>query len=273
MDNSKNSGEFSWVGSQKHFIDKPDIIQIRHIVLGRFGGNSKAGQSKNEDGCLIWVDEEDDFEFVMILDAHNTAESAELIIDTIEDQKNAIYSILRDAVNPAFKNLQEYILSIFQNSSFKNACKKIQGETACLIAVRKANFLWWFSIGDCLLYLYHPELVALNEYQQNHRSFYEWVGQVNTFELPVPCYTTGCKELRTGKNHIFLTTDGLVECPNTNFDNPIEIFSYFTRQSNENAVQELLSYIQQKDVRDSTTILSWIVDNKLPASKPSNSSD
>lgn len=272
MDNTKSSSEFSWVGSKRHFVDDPDIIQISNIVLGRFGGNSKAGQSKNEDGCLIWVDDLNDFEFVMILDAHNTAESAELVIEAIESHKNVIHSILKKPVNPGFYNLQEYILSIFKNSSFKNACKKIKGETACLITVRKNNFLWWFSIGDCLLYLHHPELAALNEYQQNHRSFYEWVGQVNTFELPVPCYSTGCKELRSGKNHIFLTTDGLVECPNTNFDSPKEIFNYFHRKTNENAVKELLSCIQRKNVRDSTTILSWFVDNKLPANIPSNSS-
>ena len=42
------------------------------------------------------------------------------------------------------------------------------------------------SIGDCILYLNHPELSVLNEYQQNHRSFYEWIGKVNTFELEVP---------------------------------------------------------------------------------------
>ncbi|WP_370452584.1 hypothetical protein [Lysinibacillus sp. SGAir0095] len=49
--------EFKWVGSQANFVDEIDIIKISNISLGRFGGNSMAGQYKNEDGCLIWVDE------------------------------------------------------------------------------------------------------------------------------------------------------------------------------------------------------------------------
>ena len=125
------------------------------------------------------------------------------------------------------------------------------------------------SIGDCILYLNHPELSVLNEYQQNHRSFYEWIGKVNTFELEVPWFSTGRKELWQGRNHIFLTTDGLVECPNVNFVNPIEIFKPFERFTNEESVWTLLNEIKEKNVRDSTTILSWFVDIDKEGSQPS----
>jgi hypothetical protein len=83
---------------------------------------------------------------------------------------------------------------------------------------------------------------------------------VNTFDLPVPCYSTGRKELRKGKNQIFITTDGLTECPNTNFEDPQEIFKPFEVLSNERSVKELLMKVKNKNVRDSTTIISWNVD-------------
>jgi serine/threonine protein phosphatase PrpC len=260
--------ELSWVGSQKDFVDKITIVSIAHVVLGRFGGNSTAGQYKNEDGCIIWVNEKFDYEFVVLLDAHQTAESAKLVVTTINNMKNEIIDILTRPVNESFNELSQLLLSTFQSESFKHACKSVQGETAFLCAVRKSKYLWWFSVGDCLLHVNHPELSALHEYQQNHRSFYEWIGRVNTFELEVPCYSTGRKELRKGRNHLFLTTDGLTECPNTNFDNPKEIFSTFENRSNEDSVRNLLETIQAKNVRDSTTILSWYVDVEVEASQP-----
>lgn len=261
--------EFSWVGSQQCFIDNINIHKIQHIVLGRFGGNKAAGQYKNEDGCVIWVDENMDWEFVILLDAHQTVESAELVISTFETQKDAIKNILSLSIYDSFEGISELILTTFKSKWFKEACQSIQGETACLFAVRKGKFLWWLSIGDCALYLFHPELTALNEYQQNHRSFYEWVGRVNTFDLPVPCYSEGRKELRKGKNHLLLTTDGLIECPNANFENSKEILKTFEACSNGDGVIHLMQEIKDKNVRDSTTIISWFVDIESDASQPS----
>lgn len=71
--------KFFWVGSQKDFIDKKDVLSIDRVTLARFGGNSSAGQYKNEDGCMILVGQ--DWELAVILDAHYSAESAELIIN------------------------------------------------------------------------------------------------------------------------------------------------------------------------------------------------
>ncbi|MEH7124240.1 protein phosphatase 2C domain-containing protein [Bacillus sp. JJ1773] len=261
--------EYSWVGSKESFVDKINIHRIKHVVLGRFGGNKTAGQYKNEDGCVIWVDEKMDWEFVILLDAHQTAESAELVISTFEAQKHAIKDILSLSINESFDSLSKLILTTFKSQWFKEACQNIQGETACLFVMRKGKFLWWLSIGDCALYLFHPELSALNEFQQNHRSFYEWVGRVNTFDLPVPCFSEGRKELRKGKNHLFLTTDRLIECPNTNFEKPKEIFKPFETRSNDESVKQLLEEIRGKKVRDSTTIISWFVQIASNGSLPS----
>ena len=82
--------EYSWVGSEENFVDEINIHEIQNIVLGRFGGNSAAGQYKNEDGCIIWVSEKLDWEFVVLLDAHQTAESAELVVETIQSLRDEI---------------------------------------------------------------------------------------------------------------------------------------------------------------------------------------
>jgi len=263
--------EYQWVGSQKTFVDEIDILQTdNNMILGRFGGNSSAGQYKNEDGCLIWTDQDNNWEFVIILDAHNSAQSAELVINTFKSNKESINKFLMLESNEAFINIKEHILGIFCGHKFKAACEKIVGETACLIVLRKENYLWWFSIGDCVLHLNHPDLSSLGEYQQNHRSFYEWIGQKSTFNKKVPCYSSGTKELRKGENHIFLTTDGLIECPNTTFNLPETIFEKFVGLSNKNGVKELLEIIKTRNVRDSTTIISWKIINNKNATMPSD---
>ncbi|MCT6923012.1 hypothetical protein [Metasolibacillus sp.] len=71
--------EFSWCGDQENFVDIINIHHIDSIRIGRFGGNAYAGQYKNEDGCLVWVDEENEWEFAVILDAHNSTESIHVI--------------------------------------------------------------------------------------------------------------------------------------------------------------------------------------------------
>ncbi|WP_226679803.1 protein phosphatase 2C domain-containing protein [Sutcliffiella horikoshii] len=264
--------KLSWVGSKKHFVDEISVMTVgEKIVLGRFGGNSSAGQYKNEDGCLIWCDDKLDWEFVILLDAHFTAESAELVISTIEKNEQRFLDTFTFPVKELFASLSDLVLDIFQSESFIQECENVQGETACLFAFRKDKYLWWFSIGDCLLLLHHSELEQLGEYQQNQRSFYEWVGKESTFHKDVPCYSTGVKELRTGENHIFMTTDGLVECPNTSYSESKNIYRVFQDVDTcAVGVRKLLEDIQLKNVRDSTTVVSWIIQNDKVATIPSD---
>lgn len=263
--------EFRWVGSEQNFIDQPDLQKINDIIIGRFGGNSHAGQYKNEDACMVWANQEEDWEFVMVLDAHKTAESAELIVREFEQNKARLQTILVEPINRLFfKSFEAQIIEIFQNDSFRKACREIQGETACMIVVRKGKFVWWLSIGDCILYLFQDELAVMGQFNLNQRHFYEWVGQVNTFDQPVPCLSSGTKELRKGENHLLVTTDGLVECPGEPYSNPQELAVAFTDISHHEGVQSLLKKIQEYGVRDSTTLVSWKVDVSQPATMPSD---
>ncbi|MBS4207345.1 protein phosphatase 2C domain-containing protein [Bacillus sp. FJAT-50079] len=264
--------EFCWIGSQENFADTPNIFQLNDdIMVGRYGGNSNVGQFKNEDGCLVWLNKKQDWEFAILLDSHNTSESAELILGQFTREKSKIKHVLSMPTNhQMFKRLEELILNMFQSEEFLSACRKVSGETACLIVARKDKFIWWFSVGDCVLYLFHRELAALGQYQLNQRQFYEWIGQINTFELDVPCYTLGMRELRKGENRLFLTTDGLLECPNEPYVNPMNIYHSFSHTKDEESIRFMLNKIKDNEVRDSTTIISWKVAISKEATKPSN---
>lgn len=258
----------SWVGSEKDFVDRWDVLWINHVVVGRFGGNSSAGQTKNEDGCIVWQAE--DWEFAAILDAHKSAESAELVIRTVDYHKEALSQILSFEGHLDCKQLERKLLEIFQSEDFLDACRNVEGETACLLVVRKGNYIWWFSVGDCLVYLFHPDLIAMNQYQLNQRQFYEWIGQVNTFEKAVPCYSSGTRELRKGTNIIFMTTDGLVECPGEPYSNPQNLVATLDEEKLDESISQLLVEIENRNVRDSTTILSWTIEVKEEGSIPSD---
>ncbi|MCA1053739.1 protein phosphatase 2C domain-containing protein [Rossellomorea aquimaris] len=259
---------FSWTGSKETYVDEAFIKSLDEIVIGLYGGNSAAGQYKNEDGCLVWSSP-GEWEFIMILDGHDTAESVELVIRTFEKERTDLTTIIEKPGKKAFSRLHDFIIETFSSDTFKEEAMNVQGETACLFALRKGKYLWWLSIGDCLLHLFHPELSVMGEYQQNHRSFYEWVGKNSTFNHEVPTYSTGIKELRAGENQIFLTTDGLTECPGTSFHDPKMIMGEFTSVSLEGGVRHLIGEIQRNNVRDSTTIITWKVgiegDSTLPS--------
>ncbi|MGD6943024.1 protein phosphatase 2C domain-containing protein [Cytobacillus gottheilii] len=261
---------FIWIGSQETFIDAPNIQRFHSISVGRFGGNSSAGQNKNEDGCLIWCNEKEDWEFMILLDAHHTSESAQLILEVFQKEQIQIKDVLSEPIQDAFKKLEKRILQLFQSEEFLASCRKVTGETACLIVFRKGQYLWWFSVGDCVLYLFHEELAALGQLEVNQRQFYEWIGRVNTFEQQVPCYSRGVRELREGENRIFLTTDGLLECPNKPYSNPTNIYNSFLNSDNDKTnIMSMLEVIQNNGVKDSTTIISWKVHNSMEAVRPS----
>lgn len=144
------------------------------------------------------------------------------------------------------------------------------GETACLLVIRKGKYVWWLSVGDCVFYMLHPELAALGQYQVNQRQFYEWIGEVNTFGQEIPCYTAGVKELRKGENRIFLTTDGLLECPNEPYADPKNIYDTLLQSNHEASIQAMFTKLIENNVRDSTTIISWNVTVADEATKASN---
>lgn len=100
----------------------------------------------------------------------------------------------------------------------------------------------------------------------NQRQFYEWIGHANTFALPVPSYARGIRELRQGENQLFVTTDGLLECPGTPYADAMQI----EETLRSGGVKELLSTIEVQGVRDSTTVVTWTVTINERVTQPSD---
>lgn len=263
----------TWLGQREPCLDAPVILDCGGVALGRYGGSRAAGATKNEDGALIWVDPGGGWEVALVLDAHATAESAALVLDTVAAQGDAVAALLADPVATALPAVSRYFAALFASESFRAACRGVVGETACLLAVRRANFLWWLSVGDCVAYLLHPDLARRGQYALNQRQFFEWIGQVNTFDLPVPCYTTGMRELRGGRNVLLLVTDGLLEFADRPFERPGALYDAFFPPDSAtapiaSAVESLLRRVHASGGRDSATIVAWHYENPLPGTLP-----
>ena len=93
---------------------------------------------------------------------------------------------------------------------------------------------------------------------------------MNTFEKAVPCFSSGVRELRKGINHIFMTTDGLLECPGEPFSDAMDIANIVEANQLEFAFSQILSEIEKNNVRDSTTMIGWTVENPQQGSIPSD---
>lgn len=264
---------FSWVGSDEMYLNTPTTIKYKNIVIGRYGGNAAAGANKNEDGAFVLLEPNGNWEFAMLLDAHKTAESAELLIQTIDSLADEIIRHLSRPVSKAFHSLEDFLLSTFRSEAFKSKCKEVTGETACLICARKENYLWWFSVGDNSVYLHHPELAASGQYLLNQRNFYEWVGYVNTFDQLVHCFSSGVREFRKGRNLVIMTmtTDGLLEYGGTSFADPGKLYNRFYKTTDiEKCTKDALINVHQEQGRDSATVIVWSCDNDRVAALPSD---
>ncbi|WP_370452612.1 protein phosphatase 2C domain-containing protein [Lysinibacillus sp. SGAir0095] len=205
-----------------------------------------------------------------MLDAHNSAESAEIVLQQFTFKKKELQALLNLPFRQTFKEIEKTVLNLFQDEQFISDCRKIQGETACLIVLRKDKYIWWFSVGDCSSYIFHKELAKLGQFQLNQRQFYEWVGQVNTFDQIIPCYSSGIRELRKSVNRLFLTTDGLIECPNEPVSSSQNIYHIMNCPIIDDGLLTLLQTIKENHVRDSTTIISWDVCITQNVTRPSD---
>ena len=131
---------FRWVGSEEAFLDQPALAECGSIVIGRYGGRTAAGARTNEDGTLVWCDAAGAWEFAALLDAHFSAESAELILATLEAERPRLLAALAQPVASAFRALQEALLAIFMDEDFRAKCREVYGEASCLIVATALVF-------------------------------------------------------------------------------------------------------------------------------------
>jgi hypothetical protein len=254
---------FVWLGNESAYIDEIGISACGPVVIGRYGGHSRAGARKNEDGALVWAAADSSWEFAMLVDAHFTSESAELLLYTVNRERKALVSCLAQSLEAAFPALENYLVSVFRSTWFREQCRRVKGEASCFFTARKGDYLWWLSIGDCVGYVLDPQLVPLGQFALNQRNYYEWVGHINTFDQPVPTYTRGVCNLSDGNSLIVMTTDGLLEFGSRPFENPMHLYRVFlpafqgSTETMAFCVETALSQVHGAQGRDSATVIAW----------------
>jgi hypothetical protein len=256
-----------WHGEDEPHLDSPQVCVTDRVVLGVYGGNTRSGANKNEDAALVLTDADGHWEFSVIVDAHFSAESARLVVDVVEAELSTIRRILDESsLATTFREIEQHLVDRFTSLDVRFRAQQVNGEASCLICARKGWFVWWMSIGDCVAYVLHPRLASHGQFALNQRTFFEWVGFRNTFELPVPCYASGVRALHEGRSVICLVTDGVFEADDNPASCEARIFRTLTAPGSEAATglqrqtQELLNQVHQAGGRDSATVIAWSFD-------------
>jgi serine/threonine protein phosphatase PrpC len=244
-----------WIGSEYPALDTTRVIPVGPFVLGLYGGDVTAGATVNEDAAYLWAEE--DWEFVVVCDAHGGSDSAELVLKVVQIARPSLQAALACPVSVALPALARLVPDLFTPAAFRHACETLTGETSCLVAVRKGAYLWWMNIGDVRLYAFHPEYARLGQFAVMEPAYFEWIGRVSTFDEAVPCYATGVKRLRQGDNVVFVTTDGLLNAG----DDTAGLFNglWTSRDDLGRGVQDLITRVQAAQGRDSATLVAWRV--------------
>lgn len=236
-----------------------------------YGGNTAAGAHKNEDAAFVWEDAEAGWTFAALLDAHGTSDSALLVIETLQAHRNELLAALNLPPAEAFARLESELVTALSTPEFLAACRHLEGETALLCCATKGAHLWWFSIGDCMAYLFHPDLMRLGQYALNQRQFFEWVGKVNGFSQRPFTFSSGVRALRRGWHDVLLVTDGLLEFGTRPFEDPRRLAEALKlEQEVPPDLLNVLAQVHGGGGRDSTTLIHWRVRHDGAVSLPSS---
>jgi serine/threonine protein phosphatase PrpC len=268
-DTQENADVLIWLGDLEPQLDDPVVLECGHLVVGVYGGNTRAGARKNEDAAFVMTDLEGQWEFAVLLDAHYSSGSARLVLEMINREASEVREKLESQpVSSVFRLIEDHLVSQFSSPEFLERASDVYGEASCLICARKEHFLWWMSVGDCLAYLLHPHLSTRGQFTLNQRSFFEWVGYRNTFSLPVPCYSSGVRELREGRSVICLASDGVFEGDDRPLISDEALYRTYVSDSGKSPAhvrdqtRSLLSQVHKKKGRDSATIIAWDYANR-----------
>lgn len=252
-----------WHGDYHKHLDEINIQTNKKVAYGCFGGATASGQTINEDGLFI---AEDDYGVLaVLLDAHTTNESAVLILDAIQENLEGIKYLMSKA--DSMQLISKYFMDWIHDPTFIKATKTVKGETAFLVVYQKNNYLWWLSVGDNSLYLLHPEFETLGQIRVNQRVFFQWIGNKNSIDLEMPCYTQGTIELRQGRNDVVMLTDGNLECEGAMYNDPKRIYQCFYNQ--EKGIETILNHVKKVNGKDSATVITWSYNNEIDGLRPS----
>ncbi|MFD0768803.1 protein phosphatase 2C domain-containing protein [Bacillus sp. CGMCC 1.60114] len=250
---------FKWTGDEKAYLNEIHVEKLGPLSIGLYGGNTEAGASTNEDAVLAWCDPQRTWEFVMIFDAQSTIERAKLIIDIICKRKEKLLQLFTYPSHLVFHHTHMYLLSLFTDEKLIEESERIQGQISCLICLRKGKFVYWLSVGECFVYLFHPRLLQCDQGRLNKRQCYERIGRKNIFSAGTPCFTSGVRELQEGINHIVMATDGIMEYGERIFEDDHLLYqSLYVKDSLH--VGHVLDQIDYCKKTESATIIGWSID-------------
>lgn len=254
---------FRWLGAEAMHLDTPTVANCGRVTIGCYGGATRAGADRNEDAALVWCARDGDWEFSVLVDAHFSAESAVLLIDALSAERDAVTAMMSGPLATFAPTLHGHLVGLFASQAFRDRCHEVTGEASIVLCARRACYLWWLSVGDVMLYLLHPELARLGQFALTQRNFFEWIGERNTFDLAVPCYSSGVRELLPGTTTVLLATDGLFEYAHAPFADPSRLYRLFTsgpKDAVPDHVHEALSAVHRGGGRDSATVIAWRCD-------------
>lgn len=234
-----------WAGGDESFLDRPSVLTAGRLVLGRYGGRTEAGAGKNEDAAFLI--EGEGWEFAAVADGHAGADSSALAVGLL-DGDPALRDLMDLPAASALSVVSTHLLQLLMDTDTSH----LQGETSVLAVARKGRYLWWLTVGDCVLYALHPELAQLGQYALNQRSFYEWWGRADSLQLEVPCYASGVHALRPGRTRIALVTDGLLDVCG-------DLTAGFAEGAVTAAVQHAMQAVHDGNGLDSATVVAWDV--------------
>ncbi|NUT22423.1 MAG: protein phosphatase 2C domain-containing protein [Hamadaea sp.] len=230
-----------WAGADEAYLDEPSAVTAGRMVLGRYGGRTDAGADKNEDAALLLQGE--DWELAVVADGHGGADSAAFLIELLHDDPDLVDIMSRPAAD-ALSVVRTHMVKRMRAAELDH----LRGEAAVLLVARKDRYAVWLNVGDNLAFVLHPELARLGQRTLNQRSFYEWVGRVDSLRLDVPSHATGVHALRPGRTRIALVTDGVLDFFADPYDGPLGT-----------AVAQLMQRVHDGRGVDSATVVAWDV--------------
>lgn len=239
---------FKWIDNEKTHLNEIHVEKLGPLSIGLYGGNT------NEEAVLAWCDPQGTWEFTMIFDAEYTIERAKLIIDIICERKERLLQLFSYPNHLVFHHTHMYLLSLFTDETFIKKSEKMPGQTDCLICLRKDQFVYWLSVGECFIYLFQPESQQCKQGRLNEQQFYERIGRRNIFAAATPCFTSGVRELQKGTNHLVVVTDEIIACGERMFKD-----DQFLNQSLLN-VESILEKMNVCKEPNGAAIIGWTVD-------------
>lgn len=257
-----------WNGEFEKYIDSISIREIEDIWIGNFGGSSSKGTVKNEDGAIIYRLQNHGV-LAIIFDAHTSTDSVLELQRLVLELNDEIYRIGSIKDYSSLGEIKKLIEGIINSSRSNELMKNCTGETAVLFTYQYEEYVWWLSIGDNQLYIFHEEFNSLGQYNVNSRIFYQWIGKMNSVNLKVPCYTTGTLELREGSSRIIMLTDGILEIDKRPFENADLLKKYICEDVLESGLMNTLELVKKSEGKDNATIIGWDYTSVEKALRPS----